>query len=85
MGHDEIPPFYVQRKSNPCRISAALFGAFALVGFGLRQQACILRSQNPSNIPRRNVRCSFFGADFCSDEALAAGNPLWIAKDNNER
>jgi len=30
--------------------------------------------QNHPNISRRNVLCSFFGADFRPDEALAAGN-----------
>ena len=56
----------VQRESNPCRISVALFGAFGLVVLDLRRQACVLRVQNPSNIPHRNVPCSFFGADFRS-------------------
>ena len=27
---------------------------------------------------------SFFGADFCQDKALSAGNTLCIVKDNNE-
>ena len=74
----------VQRESNPCRISVALFGAFGLVVLDLRRQACVLRVQNPSNIPHRNVPCSFFGADLRSGEALTAGNTLRIAKGNNK-
>ena len=74
----------VQRESNPCRISAALFGAFGLVVLDLRRQACVLRVQNPSNIPRRNVQSSFFGADFRTGAALTAGNTLRIAKGNNK-
>jgi hypothetical protein len=69
---------------NTHRISAVLFGAFGLVVLALRQQGCVLRIQNPSNIPRRNVRSSFAGADFRPDENLAAGNTLRIAKDNDD-
>ena len=76
--------FLVQREPSPCRISAALFGAFGLVVLDLRRQACVLRVQNPSNIPRRNVLCSFFGADFRTDEALTAGNTWRIVKGNND-
>ena len=64
----------VQRESNTYRISAALFGPFGLVVLDLRQQACVLLAQNHPNISRRNVLCSFFGADFRSDEALASEN-----------
>jgi len=53
---------------------AALFGAFGLVVLDLRQQACVRPGQNHPNISHRNVLCSFFGADFRPDEALAAGN-----------
>ena len=66
--------FLVQRELNTCRISAALLVPFGLVVLDLRQQACVLRIQNHPNIARRNVPCSFFGADFRSDEALAAEN-----------
>ena len=53
---------------------AALFGPFGLVVLDLRQQACVLRDQNHPNIASRNVLCSFFGAVFRSDKALAAEN-----------
>ena len=53
---------------------AALFGPFGLVVLDLRQQVFVLRDQNHPNIASRNVLCSFFGADFRSDEALAAEN-----------
>ncbi len=72
----------VQRESNTHRISAALFGSFGLVVLALRQQGCVLRDQNPLNIPRRNVRSSFAVADFRPDEKLDAGNTRRIAKGN---
>ena len=72
----------VQRESNTHRISAALFGSFGLVVLALRQQVCVLRTQNSTSISRRNVRSSFDGADFRPDEKLDAGNTLRIAKDN---
>ena len=74
----------VQRGSNTHRISAALFGSFGLVIPALRQQGCVFRIQNPSNISRRNVQSSFAGADFRPDEKLDAGNTWCIAKDNCE-
>ena len=61
-----------------------MFGAFGLVVLDLRQQASVLRTQNHPNIARRNVRSSFFIADFLPDEALSAGNTLCIPKVNNE-
>lgn len=81
----KIVPFplsLVQRELNTHRISVALFGSFGLVVLALRQQGCVLRIQNPSNIPRRNVRISFAGADLRTDKTLAAGNTVRIAKDN---
>jgi len=77
-----IHPHLVQRESNTHRISAALFGAFGLVVLALRQQGCVRPIQNRANISRRNVRSSFAGADFRSDEKLDAGNTRRIAKDN---
>ena len=74
----------VQRESNPHRITAALSGAFGFIVLDLRQQACVLCIQNHPNNSRRNVLCSFFGADFRPDEALAAGNTWRILKANNE-
>jgi hypothetical protein len=50
----------------------------------LRQQAYVLRTQKPTNISRRNVLCSFFGADLRTGAALTAGNTLRIAKGNNK-
>ena len=76
--------FLVQQESNTYRISATLFVPFGLVVLDLRQQACVLRDQNHPNIASRNVLCSFFGADFRPDEALAAGNTWRILKANNE-
>jgi len=83
---DKISKFYlsVQRESNPHRITAALSGAFGFIVLDLRQQACVLCIQNHPNNSRRNVLCSFFGADFRPDEALAAGNTWRILKANNE-
>ena len=74
----------VQGESNPHRITAALSGAFGFIVLDLRQQACVLCIQNHPNNSRRNVLCSFFGADFRPDEALAAGNTWRILKANNE-
>jgi hypothetical protein len=69
---------------NPHRISATLFGAFEFVVLDLRQQACVLRAQNLSNIARRNVQSSFSGADFRTGAALTAENTLRIFKGNNK-
>jgi len=62
----------------------ALFGSFGLVVLALRQQGCVLRGQNLSNISHRNVRSSFDGTDFRPDEKLDAGNTQCIAKENCE-
>jgi hypothetical protein len=69
---------------NTYRISTVIFGAFWLVVLDLRQQACVLRTKNHPNIPRRNVQSSFFGMDFLPEEALTAGNTWCIPKVNNE-
>ena len=69
---------------NRRRISAALSGSFGLIVLDLRQQAFVLCTRNNPNISRRNVQGSFFGADFYTDEALSAGNPCRLAKDNND-
>ena len=69
---------------NRRRISAALSGSFGLIVLDLRQQAFVLCTRNNPNISRRNVQGSFSGADFYTDEALSAGNPCRLAKDNND-
>ena len=69
---------------NKRRISTALSGSFGLIVLDLRQQAFVLCTRNNPNISRRNVQGSFFGADFYTDEALSAGNPCRLAKDNND-
>ena len=69
-----------QRESNPYRIPAALFGAFCLVVLALRQQGGVRRDKNPSNIPHRNVPCSFYGADFCPGKETGAENTWRIFK-----
>ena len=69
---------------NRRRISTALSGSFGLIVLDLRQQAFVLCTRNNPNISRRNVQGSFFGADFYTDEALSAGNPCRLAKDNND-
>ena len=75
--------YLVQRESNTSRIWAALSGVFGLIVLALRQQGCVLCIQKHPNISPPNVLCSFFGAEICSDEALAAENPCWIVKANN--
>ena len=69
---------------NRRRISAALSGSFGLIVLDLRQQAFVLCTRNNPNISRRNVQGSFSEADFYTDEALSAGNPCRLAKDNND-
>ena len=69
---------------NKRRISTALSGSFGLIVLDLRQQAFVLCTRNNPNISRRNVQGSFFEADFYTDEALSAGNPCRLAKDNND-
>ena len=69
---------------NRRRISAALSGSFGLIVLDLRQQAFVLCTRNNPNISHRNVQGSFSGADFYTDEALSAGNPCRLAKDNND-
>ena len=72
-----------QQDLNLYRIPAARFGAFCLVVLALRQQGCVRRTKNPSNLVRRYVRSSFFGEDFCSGKEVAAGNTLCISKAND--
>ena len=70
----------VQREPNTCRIPAVLFGPFGLIVLALRQQGGVLCGKNASNIPRRNVLRSFFGADFCSDKAQnAVHTAVWAS------
>ena len=65
----------VQWESNTRRISAELFGPFGLIVLALREQGGVLCGENASDISRRNVLCSFFGADFRPGKALTAENP----------
>ncbi len=65
---------------EPRRSTRVLFGAFPLVVVALRQQGCLLRTENPSKISPRGVRSSFWRADFRSGEEKPAGNTCVLPK-----
>ena len=61
-------------ESNPNRRPVALFGAFWLVVLVLRQQNNVLRTKNPSKVPRQAGLCRFRQANFYRGEEDDAGH-----------